>query len=905
MLSVRRRIRLAVLLPAMVIAASVIVLVARERAALLERDAGQRTRILAEQSAPRIGSALHRGDTRAVRAILGDLAVHDGVAVALIRDPAGTARFHVADEGGRDPVALLGHGLFSATTWRTIGLQATRLALPPAVSLNAPGPARNVGWLELQPEPDRVAREYLRGMLPLLFIITALLMVTALLADVAAASVTGPLGRVTRQIRRFEVGHLDDRLRNLDVDEIGALGAALNRMAGSLARGQRTLRDQVRQTTAELQQSIQGVEVQNAKLDVARRRALEASRVKSEFLANVSHEIRTPINGIVGFADQLSHCPLDAEQRDYVNTIRESCTNLLTIVNDILDFSKIEAGKLVIDNVAFDLRDSVEEVLSLLAAAAYGKGLELTALIYADVPLKLYGDPIRIRQVLTNLVHNGIKFTATGGITVRVMVDDETDTRANLRISVTDTGIGLEPADQAKLFQAFGQADTSLTRRFGGTGLGLIISRKLLEQMDGDIALESAPGAGSTFCCSLPLTKQASGAHAATAASELPIAGRHALLVDRDRLSRLAIRHLLERWGMIVTEVDDFAALDGAVAGDWDVAVIGLTRADLTRADAHACLVRLSRDRRPLLALASSVDRSELRALYLRGASASLPKAVRRHTIYRELCRLIAPEGAPGTPHRRGDPLAPEPPPTLSRGCNALVVDDNAINRKLIVTIASRAGARVMEADDGRAAVDACVRERFDIVFMDIHMRNMDGEEATREIHRRLAGDAPRIIALTANALLGERERLLAAGMDGCLIKPVSEAQVLELLAGDTAMIPAPRDAAIDRDRDADLRRDMRAMLQAEVPEHRRRIRRAYRADDREWLREAVHKLHGAASVCHLPALRDICRSLENTIHTGERVAIPAQVARLMNVLAQFEAGAEPTPDPLERSQSN
>ncbi|HSH27969.1 MAG TPA: ATP-binding protein, partial [Wenzhouxiangella sp.] len=598
------------------------------------------------------------------------------------------------------------------------------------------------------------------------------------------------------------------------------------------------------------------------------------------------HEIRTPINGIVGFADLLQHSPLDAEQRDYVNTIKESCSNLLTIVNDILDFSKIEAGKLIIDNVAFNLRDSVEEVLSLLAPTAYSKSLELIHLIYADVPLKLYGDPIRIRQLLTNLVHNAIKFTPSGRVVVRAMLEEETEADAVLRITVTDTGIGLTKDDQAKLFRAFSQADTSLTRRFGGTGLGLIICKKLIEQMGGSIGLDSEPEKGSTFWFTLRCQKQRRARRGAPTLRN-PLAGKRVLLFDQEPLSRLATRHLLESWDMALTEIEDWDALLSVTSGGgrWDAIVVGLSRDELNSRVVQSHIPRIRALDVPLLAMASTVDRDELRTLYQRGVSICLPKAVRRKTMFREMSRLIAPESSrpPGATPRENPAIANQSPARPE--IHVLVVDDNEINRKLVTAIAERYGAGVSEAADGRQAVEACRRRSYDVVFMDIHMPGMSGEAAADEIRRVTSkGHRPRIVALTANALPGERDRLLQSGMDECLIKPVSEEEVARALGGTGKTVPTGTERAAD----PDLRREMQRMLIDELPEHRRAIRHAYRRNRPDELRERVHKLHGAVSVCQIPSLKEACQRLETAIMQDDQSAVPGGFDQLMREIGNL-----------------
>jgi two-component system sensor histidine kinase BarA len=699
-----------------------------------------------------------------------------------------------------------------------------------------------------------------------------------------ASLVRRAMRSLTATVREFGQGRLDARIEKDVGAEIGELAIELNQMGRALQRSKLDLQRKVDQITGELRQTLEAVEVQNVELDLARQRALEGSKVKSAFLANMSHEIRTPINGILGFADLLCHTDLDDEQRDYVNTVKESCASLLAIVNDILDFSKIEAGKMVIDNVAFDLRDCVEEVLALLAPAAYGKSLDLVHLIYADVPLKLYGDPIRIRQVLTNLAHNAVKFTPSGRVVVRVMLEDETEQDAVLRINVTDTGIGLSQADQEKLFRAFGQADTSITRRFGGAGLGLIISRKLVEQMGGTLGLESVPGRGATFWFTLRCVKQRV-VQADAEQRNMALAGHRILMYDEEPLSRLALRHTLEAWGCEVIEASERQSFIAQASAErsWELAVVAISRADLNTRVFHGLMPRLRHVNRPIVALASTVDRNELRGLYQQGARATLPKAVRRQTLYRELCRLLAPEPAALTAPPEAEPA--KPGRAVSQ-LKILVVDDNHINRKLVTTILNNYGVQALEAQDGREAVEVARERELDLIFMDIHMPTMSGETATRQIHALIGKDrAPVIVALTANAMPGERERLLAAGMDDCLIKPITEQQVSRILTSlsqpeSVAPIVATRDTVSDSGAIAD---ELRELLVAELPEHKRKIQRAFRGNRLAELKDHVHTLHGAASVCRLAELKAACAALENALRQDDLVSVPGGVRQLMS----------------------
>lgn len=850
----------------------------------------------AEQAESRLRTALSEGDQELANAQLRDLVTDPTIDVAKL-DAQGRANSVNVTEHAAKPDSLgasVAAGLINllGAPNARIDQVVTVFRAPPASSGNSD--PNQSATLTLRPSVAELGQRFFAAMLPALWV----LVVAALCVLSAALLLRRSLERYLQRINSHLAGLVNDdigrRLGQVNAGLLGELEGTINGMADSLQHRQQTLRRQIRDTTAELRQTLKSVEVQNVELDDARKRAQEANKVKSEFLANVSHEIRTPINGIVGFADLLYHTSLDDEQADYVSTIRESCTNLLTIVNDILDFSKIEAGKLVIDNIAFDLRDSVEEVLSLLAPAAYGKRLELVHFIYDDVPLKLFGDPIRIRQVLTNLVHNAIKFTPSGRIVVRVMLEEDYGDDVELKVSVADTGIGLSEADQDKLFTAFSQGDTSMTRRFGGAGLGLIISSKLLEQMGGQIGLDSEPNGGSTFWFSMRLQQQPS-AESDEPGESNPLSGANALVFDEQPLSRLALGHLVRSWGLEVFETEsrerfvNFAQTPSY----WDVLVVGFTRQDLSSRVPEAVLSQLRHTDAPLLVMASTVDRNELRSLYQRGAAACLPKAVRRQTVYRELCRIVTATEVPTSPQQGQRSLAHAT--TVKTGKRILAVDDNEINLKLVSHIAQRAGADVVEARDGKEAITACRDRSFDLVLMDIHMPGLSGEDAAARIHRlHEQAPNPRIIGLTANAMPGERERLLEAGMDECLIKPITEDKLRDVMDGEGSQgvaneaTPRPPGTTADSPNVSD-------MLMAELPSHRQRIRRAYRNGELEELGEAVHKLHGGVAVCDMPRLRAACQHLEERIHASDTVAIPGALQELTDAIdAALAQGPEP-----------
>jgi len=770
-----------------------------------------------------------------------------------------------------------------------------------------------IGWVDVRLSHAATTRRQHQILLNSLLITFIGLVCSALVALRIGRGVTAPVMRLTRAVERLGRGELNTRVESGSTGELGTLEHGINQMAAALQAAHGELQEQVDRATAELRETLEAVEIQNVELDIARKRALQASKVKSEFLANMSHEIRTPMNGILGFVDLLSRTNMTVEQRDYVTTIRKSATNLLAIVNDILDFSKIESGKLLIDQVPFDLRETVEDALALLAPAAHEKHLELVSLLYSDVPTHLSGDPIRIRQIIINLTGNAIKFTNQGSVVVRVMVEEEDDGDVLLKVSVTDTGIGLSEEEQTRLFVAFSQADTSATRRFGGTGLGLVISKKLLEQMDGRIGLESEPGKGSTFWFTLRCKKQSTAAGRPVPG---PLAGRHVLLHDPHPLARLSVRHSLSAWEMEVTETVSrrqlMQELTNAGATPPQVAIVSLSADELDAEPLAAFFDELFAIRRlPVLALVNSVDHDQIVRVCEAGASACLSKPPRQEALERTLQELldVAAEGGVTTATVDRNPARP---PDFS-GLNVLLADDNNINRKLIGMQLEQLGIQVTYAANGHEALQRASAAPFDIILMDIHMPEMSGEDASHAIR---SGSNPNqhtpIIALTANAQPGERERLLRSDLDDCLIKPIPEPILWHALllwggrddADGAEHEPVPPRADSDADSEeaarlaesgAQMADELFQMLLNELPQHRSDIERAAADLDLDTLRECAHKLHGSAAYCAVPQLKAAAAQLEKVAAQRDRHQISDAVAKLLAAIDALLTGPEET----------
>jgi PAS domain S-box-containing protein len=647
----------------------------------------------------------------------------------------------------------------------------------------------------------------------------------------------------------------------------------------------------------------------------AKNMAEDAARTKSEFLANMSHEIRTPMNGVLGMLDLLRETDMTATQLDWVETAHSSGETLLGIINDILDFSKLEAGKFQVEQIDFNLVDLVDDSCAALAGQAHAKGLELNCSLPATLSLRWRGDPLRIRQVLTNLIGNSIKFTGQGEVSVSVTQSSIADSLGELRFEVHDTGIGISEEAQLRLFQSFSQADSTTSRSFGGTGLGLSISKKLVELMGGAIGVNSIPGEGACFWFTLPLVPSESVETAAFSYDHYDPSGKRVLIVDDNATNCNILSTYLSRWGLAVSEVDNgSAALMQLQASILQGVAYDLILLDMQMPVMDGLTLAKQLVEIPVLAglpiiLLSSGDQLNPADYQGTGIVQRLMKPVRQMQLFDAMVNALQ-----GSSQATPKPARPELERPSYKGKKVLVVEDNKINQKVIVAKLAKYDIFPDLAENGQLALDQLAHSTYDLIFMDCQMPVLDGYAATHELRLLEASQGlshQTVIALTANALEGEREKCLVAGMDDYLSKPIISEQLTAILAArlgpqPTAIAPpalvvensataAPSavvwdaTAALDNlDGDSALLDEMIALFLIEGPKQLSELSRVQAEGNLPALANAAHAIKGTVAQFYAESAKACALLLEQTARSGQSADYQGMTNALINAVTDL-----------------
>lgn len=883
----------------------------------LNKFVGQRGDMLTLKTAHLIHHAIQSGDEELVSAMLKASLEEPFVrAIHLHIDATNTQlhagpQFFPAQEGSSVPNSV----------------QAGQHSTPESIRFFSPvtdnSGQNSLGWVELEllTSPFMVLRY---ETLLITVIITLLcLMLAAVLAVRLHENITTPLDHIKTVVRKLAKGKLHARVDAQISKEFAELTDAVNSMGIAMEKAQQDMQLHVDQYTEDLRETLETIEIQNIELDIARKQALEASRIKSEFLANTSHEIRTPLNGILGFTNLALKTELDEQQREYINTIRDSSQNLLTIINDILDFSKIEAGKLTLDYVPLPLRRVIEETLHILAPEAHEKHIQLITYIDPEIPASLLGDPLRLKQVLSNLISNAIKFSPKGNVIIDVELLTRQETQATVKITVKDHGIGISSRQKDRLFKAFTQADTSSSREHGGTGLGLAICKGLVERMGGEIGVESEPeqGANFWFTARLGIDKKQPPALA------FSLENKHILVCGENTAANRQIEQLLHTWQancQSITAIHDiFPNLRAVSNTDKAFSLVILDIAPEERKIHHSLLHNLTEQLAEefscgVIVCCTSAHQRQFKNSTERSRVVFVNKPITVDALQQTLSRQLN----IAIKEQRSLNADESQRPNAS----VLIVDDNPANLQLASELLRGLNIHVVQANSGQQALTICESKKFDIIFMDIQMPGMDGIETTRRL-RSVESSAKRtpIIALTAHSMTEQKAELLIAGMDDCVSKPVSEAQLAHIInrwaslggkkevspgnSENNARVTQPNLAAIEENDDItsvdillslklannkpELARDMLVMLLQSLPEEKQQINKALVDKEFTQMEEWVHRLYGSCCYCGVPRLKRISGLLDKLLQAKQYDQTAGAITSLNNAIDDILRWAE------------
>lgn len=776
---------------------------------------------------------------------------------------------------------------------------------------NIPSP---LGYIAIQIDKSRVKfKEQSQYIIAFTMAFLASLL-SAIFALKLIQNVTKPINSMVKAIDRIREGKLESRVTGQLVGELNFLKNGINAMAQSLGNYQNEMQSSIDQATVDLRESLEQFEIQNVELSIAKKKAQDASKIKSEFLANMSHELRTPLNGVIGFTRQVLKTQLSDSQRDYLQTIDSSANNLLTIINDILDFSKLDAGKMVIESIPFSLHEAIEDSLVLLAPSAHKKNIELSIKIDNSIPDSLLGDAMRIKQVMSNLVSNAIKFTQHGSVMIDVTFKAINPKRTAIKITIKDTGIGMNGNQQQAIFKAFSQADQSITRLHGGTGLGLVICQRLANEMKGDVGFSSQENNGSTFWfkfeCdvnSLLLNNELNTQY---------LANKTILYYEPHMHSRSATYDILLKWKMKVTLVETITQLTKVLEDskqtttNFDYALIGHDRNATALSDLKKLIIQVKPQINNIHLAINSNSPSLQDALLASGALSCSSKPITTN----KLCTtLLADQAEVFSQSKKILPI------------KVLAVDDNEANLKLINALLLEQVNEVTLADNGMKAFELCKNENFDLIFMDIQMPVMDGISTLKAIKKDTPNNKTPIIAVTAHALSGEKEKMQQQGFNAYMTKPIDETMLNHIIyeycdvnhfispdkhnsinvikatektkPQQNTKTPTVIDWTLAVNRtggNEELAREMLSGLVDSLDDNYKDIEKAIESQNIEQLKALIHKLNGTCCYTGVPNLANICLELETQLKRG--VSLISLDLEFLDLFEQMEQVSKASP---------
>lgn len=713
-----------------------------------------------------------------------------------------------------------------------------------------------LGWLSIDLDTKSMIIKRYR-----MYIITILITFLGLLAALAThvfltRKIHLPIARLRRSMKQILINEFETEIKTTSIGELGVIEQGCAHLQSQYLSATKDLTQHIEIATADLQQSLEMLEEKNIELSLDKKKIEDKNKQKSEFIANMSHEIRTPMNGVIGFTNLLLEGKLDPLQLDYVKTIKSSAQDLMAIMNDILDYSKMEAGKLHLDCIPLDIRSCIDEVLMLISPHANKKGIDLIPITSIDVPKTVLGDPLRLKQIISNLISNAVKFTEHGYVLIRTTVEQVTDKAYMIRLSITDTGIGIAPQDQAALFSAYNQADTTITRRYGGSGLGLVISNKLAEQMHGRISLKSELHKGSTFTVLVKLEKL--DAFEIEKHQTHRFANLNVICFDDNPLHLEALCNGLGHWGINCLKVDTFSQLEETFNQypHYDLAFVSVNQGC-----EHQVAQVLRKQFIPCVLLSKWII-DNVDGL---GAKGFLFKPPNMQKLHETVDSLLNQDDLSRSGNHELDSLRAklgEMKPSV------LIAEDNPVNRMLFESLLSEY-AEIQTVEDGEAAFAMCKQRRFNAILLDLQMPKLNGLEAAQLIHREtmLNASTP-IILVSANHNDTTSLQLKNAGIKFYLQKPIEEEVLLKHLLEITYQ---ENIAAIDWPMcvqrvsgNQTLAADYLTCFVDELRVNRETLLQLYQQKQLKSLEEEAHKLHGACCFCGVPSLQRHVAEVEN-----------------------------------------